>query len=538
MPTSSISHENTSPRLSQDAAALNAFDDSMMKDATMPRQSAGRSRRIRKWRWDYRPLTSVGVALVLLALLIGPPNAAAGTFDDAQDVINQLNPINLALGPLIDRAIARGDEALARRLQQLQEIIQQALATADAILARRIADVDGRAQNRLSQLAKTIDDSIGQLNGVINDTIPILDERVQQRIRQMQTDFGQLIEAINWLNIDPVVNLGPEGMSIYKESGPTTSIFVSGVGLQKAGVSPRAWILLGGTDHELVRDASTPSGAKFSIDNTKLPLSGCGNYKLRFVISKGRRLDVSFIPDGINTKAPMEITVPLHICVLGPYSLSATMIASGERWERKTVPSDYGPDPYTNCNKGEHPASLLITARPQGDWEVDSDIGHGGLTSDGCDGREEHSCNWTQTALGLWCSAEHSPSGGWVKAINVQVHLRKRVKERACGKDVGSLNLSYGQTVQLQLHPPTAIGVCGEAGLSAVPEVRTEVIIHRPYGQSDVVKVLSPNVPVRLPDDPIRLQIDANGILEARLEPIVSWHTSPAIAAPTASAKR
>jgi hypothetical protein len=213
------------------------------------------------------------------------------------------------------------------------------------------------------------------------------------------------------------------------------------------------------------------------------------------------------------------------------------MVASGERWERKTVLSDYGPDPYINCNKGEHPASLVITARPVGDWEVDSDIGHGGLTAEGCDGREEHSCNWTQTSLGLWCSAEHSAGGGWVKAIKVQVHLRRRVKEPTCGKDVGSVNLSYGETVQLRLHPATAIGGCGEAGLSAVPEVKTEVIIHRPYGQSDVVKVVSPNVPVRLPDDPIRLQIDANGILDARLESLVKWHIAPAIAT-SASARR
>src|SRR4051794_7017470 len=62
-------------------------------------------------RWSTLPLR-----IILAAALIGatPHPASAGVFDDAQDVINQLNPINAALGPLIDRAIAQGNTAVAQ----------------------------------------------------------------------------------------------------------------------------------------------------------------------------------------------------------------------------------------------------------------------------------------------------------------------------------------------------------------------------------------------------------------------------------------
>jgi hypothetical protein len=61
-----------------------------------------------------------------------------------------------------------------------------------------------------------------------------------------------------------------------------------------------------------------------------------------------------------------------------------------------------------------------------------------------------------------------------------------------------------------------------------VPTLKTEVVVHRPYGQTDAVKVLDPKVAVLLDDDPIRLVVDESGILEARLTQTAAWHAAPA----------
>lgn len=57
--------------------------------------------------------------------------------DKAVSLVNQLNPINIALGPLIDDAISDGNEALAQRLEQLRKIIQETLFNRNKIIQDR-----------------------------------------------------------------------------------------------------------------------------------------------------------------------------------------------------------------------------------------------------------------------------------------------------------------------------------------------------------------------------------------------------------------
>jgi hypothetical protein len=277
---------------------------------------------------------------------------------------------------------------------------------------------------------------------------------LQQRIDQMQQEFGGLIEAINWLSIDPVVNVGAQGINIYKQVGNVTAVFISGVGLRKADVQPRAWISVGGKDILLNVDSASPSGVKFVINNNNLQASGTVEYSLKMEFSRGYSHPwlKPVLPDSWNAAPPLKVSIPLHICVLGLYSIEAKMTASGERWDRKSEPSDAGQYPYMACNKGDSSKSFPpICPTTRGDYEVDGSVGHGGLTADGCDGREEHSCEWHGSCYGLWCSAEHSPGGGWVKGLNVMVHLRKRIKEVNCGVATApATSLVYGRTTQLR----------------------------------------------------------------------------------------
>lgn len=474
---------------------------------------------------------ALGLGFFLLCFPISP--ALGGTVEDAQSIISQLSPINLALGPLIDRAISKGDDALAKRLRQFQEIIQETLATADAIAGRRISDLDSRAQNRLGDVRNTVSDSIGQFRDVVDGRVTIVDERVQQRIRQVQTELGGTVEAINWLAVDPVVDIGPEGISVYKQTGNTTAVFMAGIGLRKADKIPEASMSIGGQELEIKVESSSPSGLKLLIDNAKLPKTGSQEYLLRLRFSRGYSLSwlSSVVPDSINMKRRLEVSLPLVIFVLGPYSVDASIAASGERWDRITAESNMGFTPNVDCPKGAS-QSANIYAKAAGDYEIDGAVGHAGLTVDECTGREEHSCTWTADHLNIWCSAEHSDRGGYSRAVNARSHLRRRVPATECGRDTAvRTDLRYAETVQIKFDVSKAIGSCNEAGLSATPQLTAKVIVHRPYGASDVEKSVRVAVPTPLDDDPVRLVLNADGILDVALSSTFHWRYAPAHAA-------
>jgi len=77
---------------------------------------------------------------VFVIPLYGTPSS--NPIDDAKNLIGLLNPLSLALGPLIDKAAAAGDSVLQQRLEQLNGIIQLSLFTLNQIVQQRVEDID------------------------------------------------------------------------------------------------------------------------------------------------------------------------------------------------------------------------------------------------------------------------------------------------------------------------------------------------------------------------------------------------------------
>jgi hypothetical protein len=71
---------------------------------------------------------SIAIRIVLcFALLVTSEHSARAGVDlseSAKGLLGQLNPVNLALGPLVDDAVAKGNVAVAQRLEQLRATIQ------------------------------------------------------------------------------------------------------------------------------------------------------------------------------------------------------------------------------------------------------------------------------------------------------------------------------------------------------------------------------------------------------------------------------
>jgi hypothetical protein len=188
------------------------------------------------------------VSCVLVAALLSPPSttlvwaqSGADVTKEASNLYNTLNPINIALGPLIDRAASDADSVLQARLEQLHGIIQEALYTLDQIAKTRIEQINQDTKERLDQLQAATSQAIQQLNDLAGDRITQIDDSLQARIDQLGNAAGNLVASLP-IPIEPILNVGTQGVTTYKNVGDYTTIFVAGSGLRKDGYQPIAWV--------------------------------------------------------------------------------------------------------------------------------------------------------------------------------------------------------------------------------------------------------------------------------------------------------
>lgn len=496
--------------------------------------------------------TAVAVWLVIFHLATAFP-ARADPIEDAAAIVSQLSPIGPAIGPLIDRAIAKGDKALADRLQQLHTIIQEALATADAIAQRRIGDVDERLSARLTQLRVTVDQSLVQLQRLIRGDIEVADTALQARIAQLQADVGNVVAAVDFVAVDPLVSVGPNGLSVYRQVGDMTVLSITGMGLRKQDTQPVVGIRPFDDDRACFT-ASDSGCAPVNIRTSTMSLLTVGipnngisspitDYKLYLKLRRGyKHAWLSWLlPDSWNASYATP-SVPLRVCALERLTIEGTLTASGEIWERDVVPWSRvgGREAYVECPKGSGGTPLSVCPKGYNDWDVDTTRGHeaSGLDVDGCGGEgpipEQRNCSWAGACYAIWCAADHSDRGRNVSAINARVHLRRRKATDACGTTSAAAEpLLYrdgeSEPVKgLTFNRSEAVGACEESGLTKAPTFKASVVVRSPAGVV-VDDELVAGFPKTYLRDSLTLLLEPDGVLRSLLKPSCHWWYDPAV---------
>jgi hypothetical protein len=317
-----------------------------------------------------------------------PVQAQTTVVQEATNLFNTLNPINIALGPLIDRAVADGDSALQARLEQLHGIIQEALYTLDQIAKTRIEQINQDTKDRLNQLQGAISQTLSQLNELVGDRIATINDDLQARIDQLGAAAGNLIASLP-IPVEPVLNVGSQGITTYKNTGDYTTVFVTGSGLRKDGYQPLAWLDKPGaqakesswwsSDDPNIAVASASMGLlQLRIPNSLVPGPATVlDYVVRLKLHRG----TSYLVFPSYT----EESFPLHICTsLSSYKVTIKQTASGQYWERRTVPMPGGVDTkgyhngfYIDDNNGNN--HLDVCALDFEGYAVDTDPAQGYL---------------------------------------------------------------------------------------------------------------------------------------------------------------
>src|SRR5580700_11670752 len=141
-------------------------------------------------------LSRILACLLLLGGTVSTIHADLDVAQQASALIGTLNPVNLALGPLVDNAISSGNFALAQRLEQLRAIIQESLYTLDQIAQKRITQVNADAEGRIKQLQDAVNQNQLLFNSILSKNIEKVDDVSYKRIQQLGDTTGNLIQAL------------------------------------------------------------------------------------------------------------------------------------------------------------------------------------------------------------------------------------------------------------------------------------------------------------------------------------------------------
>jgi hypothetical protein len=431
--------------------------------------------------------------LVLLLFCVSPLRAGVDVAKEAKSIQDTLNPINLALGPAIDRAISDGNDALAQRLEQLRSIIQEALFTVNKIITDATINVNSDAAGRLTQLNEYVQRNLANLNGMANGTIDILNKDSADRIDQLSNNAGNLIEAIPFLKAQPLPNVPKVGFSLVKAktSGAPTPLFITGAGFLKDGVKPKAFVLTG----NYWADFHT-----FSHNGTEVPISAASMGLIELQVPEAlfpkdsqveRTLVLVLNSGGFLKSTVVEPSFPLLLCsTLPKYTVKWSVASDGQLWATrtqlhpKTEPNghlyiDNGSDGGTAATRRLCPADLNEGA---GGWNNDPNAGHNGMEYKPWYDKigEEHIGHVTIDAQGCieLYAARDSSGGGHAQVWGVLVHQRKLTNGR-CGANPASdsIPVDYGKELVIDTHQQDLANKCAQVSEGAAASPRMTVYV-------------------------------------------------------------
>ena len=172
---------------------------------------------------------------LLLSIAVSPAGADGNALDQAKSLVRSLNPINLALGPLIDQAVSDGNSALAQRLEQLRSIIQEALFNLNKIIMDATTTLNSDTAARLDQLNNAVSSNLQLFQAIASGQTDALNTDAEQRIQQFGNTTANLVAALP-VPSQPLPNVPNTGFSLVKSQSQSTILFVTGAGLLKGGV--------------------------------------------------------------------------------------------------------------------------------------------------------------------------------------------------------------------------------------------------------------------------------------------------------------
>jgi hypothetical protein len=442
--------------------------------------------------------------VALLCIVIPCPNANAQDFrTEAQNMINTLNPINEALGPLIDSA----NNDLRDRLEQLRGIIGEALTNLNAIIKDSTIRLNSDGEQRLNQLNGHLRDSLDLLNGIASHRITQIDQAAQARIDQLEIATDQFAESLP-ISMQPLPKAPAHGYALVKPVNKDYALlYISGAGLKKGGTEPKAYLFLGDdSDHHLLYHngtqltvmASSMGLIQIKIPKSLFPAQGQVDRSIQLKLATNNHLPGS-----------VEPSFPLLLCSSMPkYTASVLIEATGYSWKTQVVDYPTYTQPaikqYRIEDGGSNNAYNICASNADSDgWVTDPvnapipDVhGHNILYGLEYTGASEHvgaliPNNPSHGCLRLYAGRDSS-GGGFSEAWGILVHQRKLFPGPCGSGSLAPQALNYGVNA-IDAKPDAFEAACVEAkdGAPSSAKVRTRLMIKDDAGSPPDVQDLS-----------------------------------------------
>ncbi len=472
---------------------------------------------------------------IIVSLIALAPEAHAQADIDLRQVLQgslgQLNPISAAIGPLIDRAIASGDSALQRRLEQLNGIVQSAIFNIDQVLKSNIERLDNAAKQRIAQAVQGATVLIMQAEGALQQGLAQLDAYLAANIDRLQMAAANAVATLP-IRTDPLLSVGPTGIATVKHQGNYTEVMISGSSLHKRGVDPRAVLVDANNAVHPVEVASASMGLiQLRVPNRLLsdqvsPTS----YIVRLQVLRGRTIF------GRNDWATPSF--PLRICgALRAYTASVNSVATGDVWSRRVIchPQSHGRVKNHDCGfyieNNERNRNKAIDVCPYGTdgYEVDTDPAPNtvnGLTVSAEGGDNDHSLTRHPNGCVKMYAGWNNDRGSHEWIGGVYIRQKRRLSAQPCGAPQElSSPLSYAVPTTFQINRSALLAACLEPGLSATPVVASTVTFRTVDGsRPPEIVSLTDNVQKTALSGLASAISDSNGLISISLKSECRFH--------------
>jgi hypothetical protein len=503
----------------------------------------------------------LAVAIMLCIALNGVPVFPATTpADTARDLIKMLNPVSLALTPLIDDAIAKADSKLQQRLLQLQAIITEALQQLNDIAEQRIVQVDKDASNRLEQLKTEVYNSQAMFNSIVARNIRTADDIAAKRVLDLQDKVGNLIAGLP-IPIEPHINIGDKtkGILLPKQVGTETVLYLTGVGLFKDSSIPTAYLI--NPAHSGQKSTSwlpaswrrdkarteVPVGAhsmgliELRIPNRSLSDDPHSDYTLELSLRRG---STWLVKPSYSTPS-----FPLHVCgSLPPYSGEIVATAKGDIWDKRTIafPGSTSVKGHNNgfyVDDGAKSADRCAKDANVDGWDVDPNAGlysapaeHNGTNgyglSVGSAGSDRYGRVYPNTpkkgCVHLYSDDREGPAFVWIG--DVVVHQRRTKATDRCAKPVAvTKSLEYGSANQMRFNPSDTYGECQQAGISRTPDLKVTFSLRDKNGKIVEEADLTPGAELPMQEGRVTVLMTNQGLVTVNLGAVCQWKPQPIV---------
>jgi hypothetical protein len=470
----------------------------------------------------------VKTVLRILAILALPlcASASGNPIADAKALAAQLNPISIALGPLIDQAAGDVNGVLEQRLIQLNGIIQLALNTLNQIAQQRIQDIDEKTRQQITEINRLVSQNLLQFNYIIGKNLNDVNTYLGNNIDKFNFGVANNIASIKLLNTVPLINVGPTGLTTFKQLGPYTEILLVGSGLKKFPEVPEVYLTGASLGNQRVKvevPASSMGLIQLRVPNQVIPnTTSPTSFTLDLQIRDGSRL---FVP------TYSKQSVPLRICgALPKYAVRISFTASGKIWEYTKIqhPLSDGNDWIkVNISGGNGNSSLdVCPGLPPDGWTIDNSAPEYGVTYASETGHNYHSISRNaQGCLHLYADGRNGDA--WENIGGTRIKLKRLTSVKRCNAQAISevVDLKYEQLSQVRVDNDiqTAIGDCKAAAADATPVVQVTVDVLDVSRKTVETRDLDTNVPQTALNGALTASMDSHGLIDLKLEPSCRW---------------